>query len=397
MSTLRRRDAKSEGNTLILSLMVMTMLIALASAQFAVVQKNVQSSSFFLAYSDLHKYAESGVAMALHDLNYGVTGNGGKIGTLDWTTQNDVGKDGIAGTLDLGEGDGIPTVGEPNVHPAAAGTTLDTQLIVYVDSTSLPGIIRVVSNATSSQGSATVDTLIRRTIATLPKVAAVFIDPDAVLDLKGNAFLIDGNDHNPDGTAGPGPAVAGIATLPGIPAGANAATFLSQISSKNYDQIVGEGPSPSLMEKPGVQFDLVYNTFKNLATNKMAPGTYTSPTLGSWTDSAPLVSYANGDLHFSGKGSGAGVLVVDGSITITGQFTFYGMVIVKGDIRLSGGGAGVHTFGTVMVGQTITAIDPESSEVVVSGNADLFYSSAVLSRLENMLQARYSLVYYDEK
>ncbi|MGQ9589992.1 MAG: hypothetical protein ACUVYA_06825 [Planctomycetota bacterium] len=222
------------------------------------------------------------------------------------------------------------------------------------------------------------------------------MDPDAALDLKGNAFLIDGNDHNPDGTAGSAPAVPGIATLEGSPPGANAAAFLSQIPAKNYDQVRGAGSSPSLGETTGVDLDMIFDSFKSGMTQTIAPGAYTSPDLEDWRDSELPVTYASGDLHFSGKGEGAGVLLVDGTVTVTGQFTFYGLLIVRGDIRLSGGGAGVHTYGTVMVGQSLTAVDPES-DVTISGTADLFYSSAVLARLEDMLAASCAVVYYDER
>lgn len=395
-----RRDsecgAPSAGNALIVALVVMTMLVALAAAQFTVVQKNLQASSYYLAYSDLHKYAESGLSMALHDLAYNAYGTGGKIGTVDWTSADDVGRDGIGGTYDQGEGDGIPTVGEPNVHPSLVGAFLDTGLIVYTDGTSHPGILRIVASASSHRGTATVETFVRRTVATLPRVASVFVDPEAVLDLKGNSFLIDGNDHNPDGTAGSAPAVPGIATLEGSPPGANAATFLSQIPAKNYDQVRGAGSLPSLGEAGGVDIAAIFDSFKSRMTQTLAPGTYTSPALGDWTDPVLPITYASGDLHFSGNGHGAGVLLVDGTVTVTGQFTFYGMLIVRGDIRLSGGGAGVHTYGTVMVGQSLTAVDPES-DVTITGTADLFYSAAVLARLEDMLAAKYTVVYYDEK
>ena len=73
-----------------------------------------------------------------------------------------------------------------------------------------------------------------------------------------------------------------------------------------------------------------------------------------------------------------------------------GLVLVMGDISLVGGGASIHTYGSTLVGQSLTAIDPES-ELTVAGNADLFYSSEVLMKIQDLLAARYSLVYYDEK
>jgi hypothetical protein len=66
-------------------------------------------------------------------------------------------------------------------------------------------------------------------------------------------------------------------------------------------------------------------------------------------------------------------------------------------VRLTGGGAGVHVYGSMLVGQSLTAIDPDGSGVTVTGNADVLYSSSVLRQLEQSLGASYSVVYYDDK
>lgn len=397
----RRRDLQTdrisrEGNVLILALLLMTLLAALASAQFAVVQKNVQASSFFLSYSDLHKYAESGISLALHDLNYDLSGNAGNIGTATWTSVNDVGRDGIPATGDSGEGDGFATVGEPNAFPVTIGA-VDQRigLLVHVDGTAFPNMYRVTASATSADGTAKIETYVEKTIATLPKVAAVFVDPAVALDLKGNKFTIDGNDHNPDGTPGPEPAVPGIATLPGDPLGSNQAMLLAQIPALNYDQVLGAGGMPSLGEAPDVYIDQIFEGFLGRVDNELDPATYTDPAIGEYTTDDFQVTHTQGDLHFSGKGEGAGVLLVDGSLFVSGQFTFYGLIIVRGDIVLTGGGAGIHVFGSTMVGESITAVDVDP-EVTVSGNADIFYSSTVLRRIELMMTPKYHVVYYDE-
>ena len=89
------------------------------------------------------------------------------------------------------------------------------------------------------------------------------------------------------------------------------------------------------------------------------------------------------------------MLLVDGSLYITGQFTYHGLIIVRGDIVLTGGGAGIHVFGSTMVGESITAVEVDP-EVTVAGTADVFYSSAVLKRIELMMMPKYQVVYYDE-
>ena len=57
------------------------------------------------------------------------------------------------------------------------------------------------------------------------------------------------------------------------------------------------------------------------------------------------IMHATGDLHISSSGSGQGILLVDGNLDITGGFTFYGVVVVRGELRSTGTGG--HINGTV--------------------------------------------------
>jgi len=395
----RPRDVSSRevGNAIIIAVMVLSFLAALSAAQFVVVQRNIQASTYFLDHSDLHTYAESGVDIGLYDLKNKISSNGeyGKIGTSTWTTANDFGEDGASGTYDKGEGDGIPTLGEPNVTPQAIGPTeLGATVFVYVADTAYANVQRVVSTASNGTASATVSTYVKKSSTSVPDVGAVYVDPDVALDLKGNKFLIDGNDYNPDGTPGPGPAMPGIATELGSPPGTNTALLLGQLDSNDYDQVLGLGGEPSLAEtSTTVDLEGIFDSFKAVQTTTLTPGTYSSPTMG--TSSAMEVTYVNGDIHLTGQGTGAGVLLVDGEVQITGQFEFQGLVIVKGDVKLSGGGAGTHIFGTLMVGESITAIDPDL-DLTVSGNADVFYSSVALQNVASFLSETYSVVYYED-
>jgi prepilin-type processing-associated H-X9-DG protein len=243
---------------------------------------------------------------------------------------------------------------------------------------------------------ATVDTFVLKTVPQIPKVGAVYVDPDVALDLKGNAFLLDGNDHALDGTVLPGGAVDGIATEIGDPPGANEVNLLSQIDSNNYDQVIGVGGMPSIGETADVPLDSMFELFKSVKTQELAPGTYNSPTFGNLSNLE--VTYVNGDLQLTGNGQGAGVLFVDGSVTFTGQFTFHGLIIVRGDARMTGGGAGIHVLGSMMIGESFTAVDPLNPEdLTVSGNADIFYCSEMLDRLSSLLRASYAVVYYNDK
>jgi hypothetical protein len=387
--------SREGGNALMLSVLLLSLLAALATAQFTVVHRNMRASSYFLSYADLHKYAENGIALAVHDLNFDVSGDEGKIGTQNWNMGLDFGRDGVPATFDEGENDGIPTPGEPNVVPVAVGDPVfGASLIVYVADTGFPDVKRVVATATDgSDAVSTVDTFVTETTPSIPKVGAVYVDPAVALDLKGNSFTIDGNDYKADGTLDPTkPPEAGISTEVGDTPGENLANLLAQIPSGAYDQILGDGGEPAIQETDPVDIDALFEGFQGAMTNQLAPGTYTNPDMGTLDDMD--ITYVSGDLHLSGASEGAGVLLVDGSLDVTGQFTYYGVVIVRGDVKLSGGGAGIHTFGSVMVGQSLTALDIDAT---ISGTADLFYSSEVLAKVSAFLPPHYAVAYYDDK
>ncbi len=393
---MRNTTGTNDGHAILIVLILMTFLAALATAQFAVAQKNSQSAAYLRDYCALKQYADSGIGLAMHDLQHDLSGNKGKIGTVSWTVASDYGRDGYAGTLDEGEGDGVPTPGEPNVAPVSVGpSSLAAGLIVHVADSGFANTKRIVAVAANANATATVSTFVRSTPASLPKVAAMYVDPNLALDLKGNAFLIDGNDHKLDGTPLSGGAVPGIATAIGSPAGTNKTLLLSQIPSKSYDQIIGKDTSPSIGEQAGVDLATIFNSLKAAKTVTLTPGTYSNSTMGTLAN--PEFTYVSGDLQLSGNGTGAGALVVEGSVTFTGQFDFKGIVVVLGDIRLTGGGAGVHVYGSVLAGESFTAVDTTSSDVTLSGNADVYYSSEAISMVEGNMRTSYAIVYWDDQ
>jgi hypothetical protein len=68
------------------------------------------------------------------------------------------------------------------------------------------------------------------------------------------------------------------------------------------------------------------------------------------------------------------LLLLEGDLEVTGQFTWYGLVINLGEIKFSGGGNEIHIFGSVM---SSGGVDTNT----VGGNADIKYSSMALSKL----------------
>jgi hypothetical protein len=84
----------------------------------------------------------------------------------------------------------------------------------------------------------------------------------------------------------------------------------------------------------------------------------------------PII-YAAGNLHLTG-GQGQGILLVEGDLTVTGGFQFFGPVIVKGSLSTSGTGG--HFNGGVMAAN----VDLEQSTLL--GNAVIHFSSCALNR-----------------
>ena len=82
------------------------------------------------------------------------------------------------------------------------------------------------------------------------------------------------------------------------------------------------------------------------------------------TNYFPIV-YASGSLSISG-GRGQGVLMVEGDLTINGNFSYNGLILVKGDLRANGT---LDVFGAVL---TQGATD-------ILGNANFSYSSCAVS------------------
>ena len=83
--------------------------------------------------------------------------------------------------------------------------------------------------------------------------------------------------------------------------------------------------------------------------------TYTDPLGYPVTSPSPVgattvVDYVNGDLTLNGNASGYGILVVTGSLTMSGDFTWYGVVLVIGDgVASLGGGGNGQIVGTALI------------------------------------------------
>jgi hypothetical protein len=81
------------------------------------------------------------------------------------------------------------------------------------------------------------------------------------------------------------------------------------------------------------------------------------------------VIHASGDLTVNG-GRGQGVLLVDGDLVLGGNFDFFGLVVVQGQLAIAAGGA--HISGAVL---SRSLVVPPGSRL------DIDYSACVLRKV----------------
>ena len=166
---------------------------------------------------------------------------------------------------------------------------------------------------------------------------AIYLAADRVTSkFSGNAFGVDGNDHDVFGDPVPGgPVKPGIATRNDEVNG----DVVDSLDDAQLDNVRGLGFStspltPSVLPTGGPSVDDLNQLISHLLG---LPGVVTTgaknitgnSTFGS-VASPQVTHLTNSDATLSGNASGAGILIADGSITISGTLDFVGLIIVRG-------------------------------------------------------------------
>ena len=212
-------------------------------------------------------------------------------------------------------------------------------------------------------------------------------DPLATFRFNGTAFLINGNDMNLDGTKGPMPALPGIGT-PGDPKG-----IVNQLSSQQKKDVVGVPAPPSIAKVSSEDITTEMKLLAPLATKTFNPGDHISNAqIGDLKNLKAQIAHAKGDLDLSGSSTGCGVLVVDGNLTVTGNFDFVGVVYVSGAVVFKGGG-GVKN----LRGCLFTPGNVQGDDVNISGSIQIGYSSQAMDLINKQLSAGVELISWTQK
>jgi hypothetical protein len=232
-------------------------------------------------------------------------------------------------------------------------------------------------------------------VGVLARLRPFEIDIDAAFKTKGAVRVrgnsdIDGHDHLPPGWSGCPPLGA---SLPGI-----LVDDVSNVRTSGNSYEIDGAPPPvrgdaTIDEAALTTFgDDNFDALAAIATMALGPGTYTQiqPSFvgtqcnladpQNWGDgqdpSSPCgkyfpTIYISGDARINGR-QGQGLLLVDGDLSVAGNFEFFGVVIVRGRFKTTGTGQKFN--GAVIAAN---GFDDEND---IGGNAQFLYSSCAVQQ-----------------
>jgi len=211
-----------------------------------------------------------------------------------------------------------------------------------------------------------------------PPLAAVFFSKE-MIQIVGSAVFIDGNDQSTvsayslDGVESQGGILGDTTNIHGAPL---AAKLYSPYSYEMQSLLKMLSP-PNVREVENL----------NINISKSGAGEYvaTGITLGTLPASGDISQavYVDGPLSISNS-SGQGILVINGDLVISGEFTYHGLIIVNGKVLLSGAGSGIQILGALIAGS-----GDGSGISVLDGIINMSYDSSLIRKqFENLPYAR---------
>ena len=237
----------------------------------------------------------------------------------------------------------------------------------------------------------------RRRYGTLFKLDMPNMNFQGAITTQGNTTIngnvtVNGNDVPPAtwGACGNAlPSVAGAAISPTTTATVNGSVSLSGSPPVLTTPTAGDtntyfnygGPTyQSLAAAATYTYaaNSVLNGVGPLVVGGVCQASLNPPNWGEPTHATPAgacdsyypVIHALGDLKLT-TGRGQGILLVDGDLSIAGNFSFDGAVIVRGGLKMTG-------TGNKIVGAVMSASVSVDDNVALAGNTSILYSSCAL-------------------
>lgn len=224
-----------------------------------------------------------------------------------------------------------------------------------------------------------------------PGKAAIYLSASNISGLKNKPFngnlKVDGHDHY---HTSPYDTIPMAQPMPGI--GVPDSTLIPEVISliqknKLEDKIIGLGPDPSVDEViDTVDWAAYADTLLSGLVNKPITNKTQKKDINWGTIAKPELNFIHVDkndvfdINNSLGSEGCGILIIDGSVTFSGNFTYTGLVIAYKTTDLTLGGSG-----TVTIVGSLVGAGQHIYLTVTGGTLNILYSSPALSLVENLI------------
>ncbi len=361
-----------------IALFTLMVFIVLAATSSLIASSDVRATRDARGGSQAHFVAEAAIAEGLQRVNAG--------GVVNF--QNDV------------VGQWATTWGStaPRAFGPVSGYTYTVTPVASATDPINAGQLVATANGRESVHNVVVASVVRSNIpSTSPGAIYLATNSPTSATFQGNNFSINGNDRNYTGGAGPAPPVPGLSTRNA----ANTQEAIQSLSSIQDDNVQGLGFSwgppivPSVLTSPAAPSVTLMDQMISdlLARPGVVPYSANqingNATFG--TTAAPQITYFNNTdgvtIKGNGNASGAGIMIVDGDLTIQGNLNFTGLIIVRGRTSVTNDPSLTDVTGNATVYGSLWTQD---INLVVGGSAIINYSSQALA-LANLVSGGQAL------
>jgi len=354
------------GFALVGAIFVMALLVGLTAAAQRMSQADVVTARNYRSASQGLYAAEAGIAHAVAIIN--------QVGVID--LRNDV--------INVWLSHKAPFPASPNPMARQTSYTYDVTIADHPYFLADPNRGVLTSTGRGSDNSLrTVSAYVIKSGIPNAPPGAIYLATDNSTDatFNGNNFFVNGNDENyTNGQPGPKPAVPGITTR----TEANAQETRDSLNSGQKDRVRGLGyipgpPSPatpSVAAGAGPTSQQISQMISDLLAMPHVTDTSThingNVTFG--TTAAPQITYLPGNgsgvTFGNGTATGAGILIVENSLTLNGNLDFKGLILVRGTTNVT------QVTGSATIWGSLWTTD---FNLTVGGHADVQYSSQALA------------------
>ena len=158
------------------------------------------------------------------------------------------------------------------------------------------------------------------------------------------SFLVSGHDWEIRDAI----ALYGNPRVPGVLTTGRPSRIKAGLKTNQRNNVEGKGPAPSV-DSSRVDMDVTALAAEWAALADLKLSGEGNPEIRPVTPDRYRIVHVSGDYAPPQDTRGSGILVVDGRFSLTGQFTWEGVVFVNGPAWIQGAGAGTHLYGTLIV------------------------------------------------